>query len=345
MRKTTRRHDPDTSLPDVLKAFGLSTASEISPAGGTAGRKWTVRSDKGRFVVRVRPEEFADDGSVGFDHAALRRMSDAGLPVPAPLARPDGSTWLRTGGEVYEVLHFVAGEPFVEGDVDAIRGLGEFLARFHSALSGDVPPGKQGRLREDHPDLLEEYLENLRALALRATQARQLDAIDLQLALVREQLDSGLYASLPQAVIHGDVHPGNVRFRDGRVAAVYDFDYLSVQASARDVCDGLVCFASERDAPLDPDDIRSLTQPFRPDPDRCGVLLDGYQGLARLNDLEWRALPLLMRSRWIQMRLRGSRKIPDGEKISYVLERFCDVIDWLDRDGPAFFDALRGRVQ
>ena len=233
------------ALQRVLGAFGLGTSVDVQPAGGTASPKWAVRSAGGRFLVRVRPAEFADPESIRFDHDALGRLKRAGLPVPIPLD------------------------------------------------------------------------------------------------LVRHSLDAGLYAGLPHGLIHGDFHPGNVRFRGSAVAAIYDFDYLNVQARARDVSDGLIFFAATRDAALDPDDVRSLTQPFVPDSRRSRLLLEGYQSMSLLSDPEWKALPLLIRSRWLQMRLRGSRKVPEDEKAGYVLDRFWEVIDWLDHEASGFFDDLR----
>ena len=327
--------------PEVLEAFGLGSPSKVQPAGGTASPKWGVASAKGRFVVRLRPGDVAGAESVSFDHQALRRLSEAGLPVPTPLAKTDGSTWLSLGGRVYEVLHWVDGDPFDEKDRDAVVALGTFLARFHGVLGDDVPPGKAGTIREDHPDLLEQYLSGLRTLASDADDRQRLEQVAFQLDHVRRQLDAGLYASLPRCVIHGDLHPGNVRFRRREVAAVYDFDYLNVQARARDVIDGLMFFASTRRTLLDPDDIRSLTQPFVPQMDRCRLFLRGYQGEIRLTDAEWQALPLLMRSRWLQMRLRGCRKVAKSEKVTFVLDRFLEVIDWLDDHATTFFEELR----
>ena len=68
---------------------------------------------------------------------------------------------------------------------------------------------------------------------MRMRLAEQLDA-------VRSALDEGLYPKLPKAVIHGDIHPGNVKFKGSRVAAVYDFDYLSLQARIRDIVDAII---------------------------------------------------------------------------------------------------------
>jgi len=117
----------------------------------------------------------------------------------------------------------------------------------------------------------------------------------------------------------------------GILAAIAVPLYANVQARARDLTDGLMFFASRRDGPVHPEQIRSLTQSMTPDADRCRRLIEGYQSGVGLTDLEWEALPLLIRSRWVQMRLRGARKVPDEDKVDFVLEEFFGVIDWPDR--------------
>jgi Ser/Thr protein kinase RdoA (MazF antagonist) len=292
-------------------------------------------------VVRVRAAEFADRNATEFDHEVLRRLDRAGFPVPSPIAREDGSTWFVQQGDVYEVLRWIAGEPFVEGDLAAVRALGELLARFHRLFAADPPRIRKDRLREDHPNLMRPYLAKLQQLGPGIEQKWQLAALSHQLDFVSAELDAGLYASLPKSVIHGDVHQGNVRFRQSQVAALYDFDYLDVQACVRDVSDALIFFASNRDDHYNADAIHSLVQPFVPDGPRCRSLLCGYESVTPLTELEWRALPLLIRSRWIQMRLRGARKLAEDQRIDFVLHRFFEVADWLDREAASFFSRLR----
>lgn len=316
-----------TDLSPILVAFDLSPAKRIAPAGGTASPKWIIDTARGRWVLRVRPAEFARREFVEFDHAALSRLAAAGLPVPRPLPRPDGSTWLCRDGLVYEMLSWVEGEPFVEGDEEAIEDLGRTLARFHQVPHGDLPPGKRGRPREDHPDLMAPYLDQLRDLARTTEERRVLDRIGMELDTVRRELDDGLLPKLPVALIHGDAHPGNIRFRGSRVAAIYDFDYLSVQSRTRDVIDGLMFFATRRRSPMDPNDIRSMTQAFTFDPARSVILLRGYQQVFPLSEDERRAMPLLIRSRWVQMRLRGARKVAVEDKVHFAIDHFAEVPD------------------
>ncbi len=330
-------------VAEVLRAFGLGPPSELRPLGGTATLKFAARVPEGRFVVRARPVEFAAESFIRFDHESLRRLADHGLPVPRPRRRADGTSWCRAGQRVFEVLSWIEGGPFPEGDRSAITALGNFLACFHAALADNVPAGKEGVLREDHPDLLVVYVEQLRGLCGPPQEAAQVERIARQLELVRQSLDRELYPKLPRAVIHGDIHPGNVRFEGARVAAVYDFDYLSPQARCRDLVDALMFFAARRRQTVNPDDIRSLTQPFTLRLEWASWLLAGYQQVSRLTDLEWAALPWLLRSQWLQIRLRGSRKVPPEQKLAFVTERFFEFIAWLDDEAEGFFATLRSR--
>lgn len=327
----------------VLTAFGMGEPLFIKQLGGTATPKFEVRVEAGHFVARKRTAEFSADDLIRFDHESLRRLADAGLPVPRPCMSPEGTSWVQVDDGRFEILSWIEGDTFQENDLKAVANVGRFLARFHATLSENIPPGKKGFLREDHPDLLADYVVQIRSLCETGKQKKQIDALAQQLELVRMNLDRRLWPQLPTAVTHGDIHPGNMQFKHSNVSAIFDFDYLSPQARVHDIVDAVAFFASHRRSALDTDDIRSLVQPFRPDAELCHVLLDGYQEISRLQDVEWEALPWMMRSLWIQMRLRGSRKVPIEEKAAFVLDRFDEVIHWLDREAEDFFAAIAKR--
>ena len=308
--------------------------------GGTAARTFSIEVNQKKFVVRARPKEFSAPEQIEFDHHFLRRWAEAGLPVPLPQRQSNGTSWVEDQGVVYEVMSWVDGTPFMEGDLDAIKNVGQMLGTLHQTPVGDTPSGKEGFLREDHPQLLWPYLKGLLERKVSAEEKRILHEIERLLRKIEAAWVERPYENLPTAIIHGDLHPGNVRFRNSCVSALYDFDYLSRQARARDLCDGLMFFAAKRPMALNAHDIESLTQVFQLEFDGARALLEGYQENISLTKHEGKALPLFIRSRWLQMRLRGSRKVEENRKIEFVVNCFFDVIRWLDKEANDFFAAL-----
>ena len=325
----------------VLDAFGLVPARHITRLGGTASEVALANGDDGPVLVRWRAGEFNGEDYVRFDHACLVRLAGAGLPVPVPYTTPGGATSVRDDGSTVEVLTWLCGEPFQEGDDSSVADLGRTLARFHTALADDPPAGKENFVREDHPDLVQPYVAELAALCRSDQQRRDVGKIESQLERIRDELDSGLYDQLPHTIIHGDIHPGNVAFRNSQVSALFDFDYMSRQARARDLCDALMFFAASRELPLNPGDIQLLTQPYCLQMAPSRLLIDGYQQVSRLTDLDWQGLTLLLRSQWCQIRLRGSRKVPENSQLEFVLSGFMEMIDRLDQWEDSFLQELR----
>ena len=54
----------DEAIREVVQAFGLTTPQRICPQGGTATPKWSIDTAEGRFLLRIRPEEFADEEDI-----------------------------------------------------------------------------------------------------------------------------------------------------------------------------------------------------------------------------------------------------------------------------------------
>ena len=282
---------------EITAAFDVGRPTSAQPVGA--------------FLLRRRPDEFAVQEYAAFDHAAVTRMADAGLPVPRPLGH------VSVNGGVFEMYTWLDAPPASDASPGAV---GRFLADMHRVFAGGAPAGKEGMLREDHPDLIEPYVNQLRALP-GAPQA-DLDAVVEQLNLVRSYLGDEHWRSLPQTVIHGDLHPGNLHVVGDVVVGLFDFDYLSVQARVRDLGDAMIFFA-DRPRLYHTDNIHSLVQPFTLNGDHCRALIDAYDPLT---DDERAALPWVLRSRCLQMKLRAIRKVADNRKLDIVFDGLFETL-------------------
>jgi homoserine kinase type II len=147
---------------------------------------------------------------------------------------------------------------------------------------------------------------------------------DIETRLARE-----VYGRLPEAVIHGDLHPGNVLFRGGAVAGIFDFDWANRWERVRDVGDGLLFFAARRGQPMHPGDIWSLTEAVDIDVSSAGAFLGAYESVTPLSAAEREGLPVVMSARWMQIRIRGMRKVRIEERFRFLHRG--DLLETYDR--------------
>ena len=295
-------------------------------------------------MVRYLPRDSVDVENVRSRHVFCDRLAEWGVPVARYLRTVRGASLLPTNGGYYEVQQWMPGESFVWRSTESLCGLAGALSRLHSypiQAGSESFPNTQ---REDHPDRMLICCQELTSVARSRSQRRELDRIERLLQEVRSGLDGGLYTRLPHSLIHGDLHPGNVGFLADSVSAFYDLDYLSFQARSRDLIDGICFFCGDRVEPFRTDDIRLLTQPFTVRHDRVAVFLSAYQMLSPIAELEWDTFPLLILSRWIQIRLRGARKVPQADRIDFVLDRFFEPVEWALRRGRQFFSGVQRQL-
>ena len=91
-----------------------------------------------------------------------------------------------------------------------------------------------------------------------------------------------------EQIVHGDWHPGNMLFRNRRVAAVVDYDSARLQHRVADLANGALQFSILAGA----DD--STAWPDRLDERRLTAFVRGYASVYDIPSPQRRAIPLLM---------------------------------------------------
>jgi aminoglycoside phosphotransferase (APT) family kinase protein len=172
------------------------------------------------------------------------------LPVPAPVR-------IGEPGPIYpwpwSICWWLDGEPALTAPLAAplvaATELGHFLAALHQPAPVDAPVNLYRGV----------HLAEREAIVLGAVE-RLGDAIDG--ARVRElwaELSAAPIWSGPPLWLHGDVHPGNLLVKDGKLSAVIDFGDLTSGDPATDLAVAWMLFLPEvrpvlRDAVGDVDD-------------------------------------------------------------------------------------------
>lgn len=208
----------------VLAAYGIDPRrTTIQPmVGGHAALTWRLDSLAGRVVLHQLADNLtraqAALASAAHDHAAL-----AGL-APEVVRNRRGDLVTEHNDHRYCLTAYVDDAAPLSATPQAVNwlALGHHLGWLHVTLAA-IPVVTPWRLPDDgalqralaahrHPGCT--HQDALRTIIAKLDLARTIDDP------MRQRLDA-----LPQQIIHGDIHPGNVLIRqDGMVSTVIDFD-------------------------------------------------------------------------------------------------------------------------
>lgn len=258
-------------------------------------RKYFLR----RYKAGIRAEEIV------FEHSVINHLTAKGFsPVASVIPTKNGETFCRRLEErrevFYAIFDFLRGEDkytwvnpqCTDGEVADAAGV---LAQFHAAVFDLTPQGRRAEAKI--PDLLPEIARNVteslnrsKNTAFDACLAKNVPLILETLTRTLETLREPAGCLLPQLVIHCDYHPGNLKFQEGRVVGLFDFDWAKIDYRCFDVALALWYFFTawgERDGELQTG--------------RCALFLKAYQrtlagkeGVGPLTTEELKYLPAML---------------------------------------------------
>lgn len=213
-------HELVASLRDVLREhYGLSSAALSAPHAGYASLIWKVRdlASRREFFAKVvrdsdRPQPLEREaqwmGALAKQAAARRYGAERGVRIPTiqtPLAQssvltqpclPGYSCLLTEALEPKRHYHFLEQVPSRPDRETAARALHDLHGLGAEALlAGAQPPSAEGFVSRE----------------------------------------AGLFAKLPQVVLHGDFHPANLAFADSGSVGVFDFEYARLDMRVWDI--------------------------------------------------------------------------------------------------------------
>jgi homoserine kinase type II len=259
---------------DQVKAFIANydigpLETYVGIADGVENTNYLLFTGSGRYILTLY-EKRVEEADLPFFLDLMDHLSDRGIPCPVPVHDRVGNALSRLAGRPAALVTFLEGVARSRIEPGHCRSVGRALARLHSASSD---------FGESRPN----------GLSLGAWEQTL-----LQSEARLEKYDAGLYQevrddflhiagawpeSLPKGVIHADLFPDNVFFKDGEVSGLIDFYFACNDLFAYDlaICINAWCF--ERDADF------NIT--------KAGALLKGYEEVRKLSSGEIAALPVL----------------------------------------------------
>jgi homoserine kinase type II len=278
---------------DELRAFAaLYDIGEVLSCKGIAegveNSNFLVTTERGNFILtlyekRVAPRELP------FFIALMEHLARHGVACPTPVAGRDGIALRELCGRPAAIVTFLAGMwprrimPF------HCAALGRALAMLHSA-------GASFGMTRQNDLAVEGWRRLFESCRTRAAEVQP--GLAEELAAELALLETMWPRDLPVGVIHADLFPDNVFFRDRELSGLIDFYFACTDFLAYDLAICLNAWCFEADGSL------NVT--------KARLLLDGYRRERPLAPSELAALPVLAR----------------GSALRFLLTR---LFDWLNQ--------------
>ena len=248
---------------ELLIQAGLSGLNKIEPLdGGWANSNYILTLEDGsKVVLKVWDERPPEEIDLVLQNTLW--LAKHGIPTPVPLTFNDGSNLVLKNGAAWMLMPYVEGG-WLSSDYDSLVALGKIQAQLH-----EIPSPDKIRSSLSMGFVLWKKMFNL-------AEQQNLDSefIDL-LKMEMDTLQGGLFDSLPQGIIHGDLFPDNVLESNGEISAVLDFEEVCTGPKAFDLVMSFVGFGWENGDPIE---------------ERWTALLQGYESIRPLSNNEKMAL-------------------------------------------------------
>jgi homoserine kinase type II len=260
-------------------------------AEGVENSNFLLVAEGGTFILTLY-EKRVKESDLPFFLDLMHHLSAHGITCPLPVVPRDGNPLRRLAGRPAAMVTFLNGQWPRRIEALHCAELGAVLARMHRAV-GDFAANRTNDLGPQG------------WAALAAADAARADRVQSGLGLTIESEVTYLLErwprELPLGVIHADLFPDNVFFREKRLSGVIDFYFACTDFFAYDLAICLNAWCFERDHAFNVTKARAL--------------LCAYDRGRALSDAEREALPLLARGaalRFLLTRLHDWLNTPPG---------------------------------
>ncbi len=299
MSDPTRATFGAEELSVVLSHYDIGIVESVTafPRGSRKSPKVGIVAEHGKFLLKRRAGGRAVPERVRFSHRVQTHLAEGEFPLAKIISpRDTKQTFVQLRENIYELFEFIAGQPYERTEEEASEA-GITLARFHEMMGGmkisrslPVPTGDYHDATRIRSRLfgLGSTLSSHDSFS--GDDAELASLVQFLLAAYDEAAESANafgFGDLPESIVHGDWHPGNLLYRKKRVLAVIDFDAARRSRCVIDIANGSLQFSML--AKGDP-----ATWPDHVDAVRFGAFLRAYESLRPLSDKQRACIPHLM---------------------------------------------------
>ncbi len=334
-------------LGDLLRAE-LKDRGYINVSFGIETHRDWRRS---QYLLR-RYRSGTHEKKICFEHALMQELLARGFPFsPSLVVTGDGSTYVKVdahseqGGQGFlmAIFCYLPGEDKYSWDapfctVEELKSAAQVFALYHNTIFGWE--GIEGWLEPRIVDRLPLMARQWKEYARIADGTLFEDYYQKEHHYLLRILGNphyitprGVYDGLPHLAIHGDYHPGNLKFQDEQVVGLFDFDWAKMDARCFDVGVAIAYFCTAWDESADGNLLL----------DRIDMFLTAYQESAKemqalgpLSRHELQCLPQMIVAgnfyvlNWTLEEFYTAR--PDAEEYLRYLRHGVRSLRWLGED-------------
>lgn len=198
---------------EILDRFDVRVLAAL---GGRFNQHWLVEASGERLVLRCWAQS-ADD--IDYELRLVAQVAALGWPVAPARDAP-----LELDGHFWSLARFLPGEPPAEKySIAEQRARGRLLAEFHASLAQLRGFGQRGAWRRCEQILGDPTLDQLLTDHER-TRPEEIPILRWHLDRARARAAGLRLHERPGIVVHGDFAPWNLRFEQGRLSGILDFE-------------------------------------------------------------------------------------------------------------------------
>ena len=284
----------------MLSHYDLGVIKRIREhrRGSRRAPKLRITAKRGEFLLKRRAPGRDDPYRVAFAHDLQLYLADRGYPVPGLIGtQADNNSMLQLHGRIYEMFRFVEGT-HENKSLAAAKQSGVALGRLHGFLANYRPTYTSPSASYHAAAGIDGALLQIPVMVAAADPGAPARDLEKRCSLLGKiyhdaagRAESAGFAAWPRRVLHGDWHPGNLLFKDDKLAAVLDFDSARVEPRMIDIANAALQFSMKMADPEDPD-----AWPDQLDVKRIGAIVAGYNKAASdpISPGEKQALPWLI---------------------------------------------------
>ena len=248
--------------------YGIGPLESFMPIEkGIENSNYLITAGGRKYILTIF-ENRVENADLPFFIRLTDHLQNKGINCPATIPDKQGNQLGEIKGKKAAIITFLEGSDVEKIEDYHFEGLGDVVARMHLAVA-DFKESRKNAFA------LSKWVELLSKVAERADELKP--GMTQEIAREIEFLAANWPFGLPAGVVHTDLFPDNVFFKDGKVSGVIDFYFSSTDYFAYDIAICLNAWGAETNAK------------------HQQLFLDAYEKVRRLTPEEKAAMPVLMR--------------------------------------------------